>query len=253
MKNPKIHKTIVYWSKLPDDGIPYEIQMFMGHKIEKISNISDLNINTMDMIKTRTDFYSFCPAHHESRLNLFKINFPETFSVQLDENGSIIQTDDKEMPLIVQTLGNKPHQKRFTIQLKCPMMFYSEDKNIELELFPPYLHKTVAQEYGHVTVGRYNIHFWPRIITMEMLLWPGVTYFKCHENDPAMYIKFHSKFPVELRQFQPTPLISRIANACSRASMFSPFKSLDERYKQFKKLKMEDQLLADIKANLLPK
>ena len=49
-------------------------------------------------------------------------------------------------------------------------IFFSEE-NVNLEILPPYLHKTELQNHGVISTGEFNISRWFRPINFEFLLW----------------------------------------------------------------------------------
>jgi Uri superfamily endonuclease len=145
---------------------------------------------------------------------------------------------------------NNKDKIRMSLQFRLQYIFFTE-KNMELEILPPYLHKTEVSQYGHVASGKFNISKWFRAISIEYLLWPNTNMLSCLSSDVAMYLKFYSSIPVILKEFIPNEFIRQCANASASAMKITPKKSLDFRYSQFENSGLTSSIVKNIKGNLI--
>jgi len=242
MKRP----VVVYWACISSPQEWFEHKLILPKPKPLISDF--LGTDEEPDKESRSKKVLQCPAHKFSKSNMFSIQFPFDMKVYIKENGQI----EPGMPFssLWQTNENNKDKIRMSLQFRLQYIFFTE-KNMELEILPPYLHKTEVSQYGHVASGKFNISKWFRAISIEYLLWPNTNMLSCLSSDVAMYLKFYSSIPVILKEFIPNEFIRQCANASASAMKITPKKSLDFRYSQFENSGLTSSIVKNIKGNLI--
>ena len=231
---------IVYWSHLASEYKHPTINLLQNVPKKLLQNLA----------KNKHSFtraYTNCIALHNQMSNTFYVEFPFDIDIEIEDKNNIN--------------GNKSDWfnrnqvdhfvDRQTADLDMGWFFYSPEP-LELEILPPFAHKTEASKHGVVAHGSFDIGQWFRPIKATHILWEGINKFKAKENDPILYAKFHSKKQIILKQFIPTDKLLSYADACTNYSDVKYFKiSLKKRYDQFKISNMQKMVLKEIQNNLV--
>lgn len=199
------------------------------------------------------DYYeqtiSRCPAHQQSKNNVYYINSPLDFYYELDEFGTI--SHDQPYYFYINSVRKAQYDNRFTVNLSLQYIFFSEE-NVTLEILPPYLHKTELQNHGVISTGEFNISRWFRPINFEFLLWENEKNLRIKENEPMVYLKFHSDSKIILKEFKCTDTIFSQAHACAQHHhIYKPKQTLESRYKKFDQSNLKKVILKEIKNNII--
>jgi hypothetical protein len=127
-------------------------------------------------------------------------------------------------------------------------LFFSED-DIELELTPAYLHRSLSNDYGYVTAGSVNISKWFRAINATYQLWEGVNELKVKQGDPLMYVNFRTSNKVVLKQFEMTDRLRYMADATANFKSIFPMQPLESLYERFTRSNQHKLVLKEIRNN----
>lgn len=240
---------IVYWSTWANE------ETWSFYNLVKKSPFwlpqDHLNLHTD---KKRGQALLHCPAHQSAKTNTLVLNFPIDIHIVFDEKGMPI-VDNKYARFVNRNFDGSDHDDKMTnryyIQFAGAPIFFCED-DLEMEIFPPYLHDVSATQYGALTVGKFNIGKWFRPIYFDYMLWNGKREIVLKENDPAMYIRFHTNKRIILQEFKSTNFIYSTGRACESVSrQYKDRQSLQERYDLFGSGSTKKALLQEIKKNIL--
>jgi hypothetical protein len=105
--------------------------------------------------------------------------------------------------------------------------------------------------YGSIVPGQLDIGKWFRNITLEYNLWEGVDNFFIDKGEHLAYIEFDTNKKVELVRFKLNTELKTYLESTSSSSNWEPMVSIQERYERFKRTRMKDLVMKEIKANLL--
>lgn len=190
--------------------------------------------------------YHTCSAMHELAKNTFIIKAPFSAEIHLDDNGSI--KDSYFSGWFIPRIGS--FNNSFCVDFDLPYLFFSEEE-VNMQLTPPYMTKTLQQEYGFPAAVEFDISQWFRPLIITYQLWEEVNSFKIKENEPLIYITFDTNRPIILKQFNLTENLVNQATACMRYKRIRPFEPLKSLYSTFKATKMNQLILKEIKDNLI--
>lgn len=236
----------VYWSPTEVDGLRWSLLYEEPANILKeITPRKNLDVNY--------DSYLFCPSYKAIASNTFSLiapmrsefvyqeNFPgEQPYLEFPGRGGLGGSIDRRP-----TLNGSP-----LINVAMNWFFFCEEP-LEMEITPPYLHKTESSQYGAIVPGRVDIGQWFRSMNVEFQLWEDETELKIEAGQPIAYVRFLTDRPVELVRFTMTEKLEELAMACiTMPSTFGLLKSLQERYDRFNKTKTGSLVMKNIQENL---
>lgn len=228
---------IVYWCV--DSDIPVTNTGKEPSPLFK-SVVNDRNKNT-----DPSSSYYKCKSAQEMFNNTFILPSTEDLHI-IFSNGRLLQTRD--------SVKFKPRLPIFSdgpaVDYDSRWLFFSED-NINIQLTPPYFHKTKASEYATVLSGEFNISKWFRPIIPTFSLWDGVKELKVYKDDPIAYINFITDKKVILKEFKETDKIKQIMHDCVMMKERLPNLPLVENYNRFILNKKHKELIEEIKLNLV--
>jgi hypothetical protein len=228
-------KTIVYWT--------------MYTAIDRITK-SNLLFEPPQHIwstlpKDGTDSYRACQASHGFFKNTYVLNNALDLSVVLSDDGkTVVPNDGFVLP------KHPAYDGQHTITIDYAWLFFTED-DIELAMYPPYLHNPTTAKHGAVHAASYNISKWFRPIVPQYTLWKGVNTFEAKANEPLMYLDFKTDNKIQLQHFELTPEIYEIAAGSVSFKDLKHRVPMQDLYHRFTRSKRDKRLLQLIKQNLL--
>jgi len=196
-----------------------------------------------------------CPAHRSVKSDTLILDFPINIHVVFDEVGNPI-VENKYNNFINKDSGrtsthDDTMSNRYAVQFKGAPIFFCEE-SLDIELFPPYMHNVSSTQYGALTAGKFDIGQWFRPLYIDYMLWNNVREIILKEDEPCMYIKFHTNKRIKLQEFKYNDFIASVAWACENISKtYKDRQSLQQRYDLFGKDSLKKALLQEIKKNLL--
>jgi hypothetical protein len=133
-------------------------------------------------------------------------------------------------------------------------LFYSffAEESLEAEFTPPMMHPPQYTKYGTCIPGSFDIGQWFRPYPLELQMWNMKGELHLNQNEPLFYVHFNTDKKVNLQRFKMNGTISSYLDACSgTAKVWGMGSTLQERYDRFKRTRMKDLILKEIKQNLL--
>ena len=189
--------------------------------------------------------YVRCPATQSFMKNTYFARFPVDLDVTF-ENGV---AHGERSGLFMKR--KQDFQDKISTDIDYQWIFFAEE-SLEVEVLPPFGHKTEASQYGMIAMGGFDIGQWFRPVTANHILWEGETRFKAKEGEPMFYLRFKTNKQVILKPFYVTEKIYKLASSnVGFARYYKEGLSLAQRYERFKITKMRDMVLKEIKANLI--
>jgi len=128
---------------------------------------------------------------------------------------------------------------------------FCEEDSLEVELTAPYFEKAQHLQYGAVVPGRFDIAKWYRPINIEFNLWANQNYFSLDEDETMAYLSFKTDKQVKLVRYQMTEELVKIQRVVSDSATWNPKVPLSNRYQRFKRSRMKDIVLKEIKKNVV--
>jgi hypothetical protein len=197
-------------------------------------------------------FFS-CPASSSYLKNTYvfhsstDINYEYDFT---DENNAIIKSMINTQPELQimrpPTLKDKP-----MLFLKLGYIFFAEE-SLNLTFTPPFLSKPKYLQNGTIFAGTFDVSQWFRPYTMEMQMWEPKGQLIVQKNEPLFYITAETNKQIKLNGFKLNDKLFKYMTECVSAPQWQGKNlPLSKRYEIFKKKKMNEIILSEIKNNLL--
>jgi len=133
-------------------------------------------------------------------------------------------------------------------------LFYSlfSSEPLNAVFTPPMMHEPKYTKYGTCIPGEFDIGQWFRPYTLEMQMWKMQGEFHIEENEPIFYVRFDTQKKVNLKRFKMNSALNSYLIECSTTTnIWGMGVSLEKRYERFKRTKMRELILKEIKQNLL--
>ncbi len=141
------------------------------------------------------------------------------------------------------TLIDKP-----TVELQLHYIFFSEEP-LNMDITPPMFHRPRYTNYATPVPGSFDIGRWFRSFILEIQLWEAKGKLILEAGEPLFYASFSTDKKVKLQRFVYTEVLAQHANAC--VNFFKNEPSLEKRYDLFENTSMREQVLKEIKDNLV--
>jgi hypothetical protein len=205
------------------------------------------------LMKERTEYgehspsgYHSCGALHAKYKNTFTVNNPVHTRATFSEVGYAENTEHQALFATFAT----SFKDRMAFGYEFNWIFFSEEPLV-MEVTPPYMHQTLAQNHGVVASGEFDISSWFRPTVFVYHLWKGVKNFEMGEDEPMAYITFKTDRPVELVPFQLTEKLQVIAKTCLGYKDIRPRTPLSHLYSKFKETQMDKIVLKEVLENTI--
>ena len=250
MSKNKKEKITVYWSPW---SLPERAASMMLIDFKPTPLMSDIqkkrakNPTIPPSSSLQGGNYQACSALHTFAKNMFILKSPISAEVELNENGTIIK-DSIFSTWFYERISSV--ENSFSLDLDIGWLFFSEE-TLSIEITSPHMHKTAYQDYGFTPAAQMDISSWFRPVPAIFQLWENVKKFKIQENEPILYIKFDTDKEIEFKRFIITPGIFNKSLACTNHKETFKFQTLEKLYKIFNSGGLKDQLLKEIKENLI--
>ncbi len=184
-----------------------------------------------------------CPAIRGKHANTFFSTFPYDLEVMFEDKLITNRTE-----VIEQRTGL--YENSYAFNWHYNRIFFSPIPQI-METSPAFLHQTSYAQYGHAPSGGFDIGRWFRPSAPTFQLWSGVKQFKAQKGEAHLYFNFPSENKIELKQFQMTEDLYRIANENVILKLYAPKQPLEFMYNNFTESQRNEEVLKEIEANLL--
>jgi hypothetical protein len=192
--------------------------------------------------------YRLCAGASSLLKNTFVVINPKTATVTL--SGPVDNAQIETTNFGAWIINNPALKNRYRIDYDFGWVFFSEE-SLEINVTPPYMHKTSAQETGQLASGRFNIGKWFRPANLTYILWENENTLTLTEGEPAMYFEFLTDKKVVLKQFEMVQELNSITNQVTGSITLSPKETLTQRYARFIRSNRHKRVLKLIKNNLL--
>jgi hypothetical protein len=236
----------VYWAPV-HHGInnpPRDFNMFY-YDIESL--LVYLNKNKA-LTEDKKNTFLRCPSFISLNKNTFILENPLDSHIKIE--GS------KIVPVIQSNIGfNFDHEpsifKNPLIVYDMKWVFFTEEDELEMELTSPYFSNAPHMQYGSIVPGGFDIGKWFRHIALEYNLWNDGTEMKIDKGEPLAYVSFKTDKKVELVRFKMNLDLKTYAQSAANSSKWEPMVPLVERYERFKRTRMKNLVMKEIKENIL--
>ena len=195
-----------------------------------------------------------CPAVNGLFTNLFVVRstFDDTFDlpVNLEEYliANNLRVDVKSKLSLIHRRDSLKGYVNFEYNLGW--QFFADEPlmaTFTAPFYPPH-----APASGVILAsGEFNIGSWYRSFNLDYHIPLNTQQLSFKENDPLFYIKLHTDKNVVFKRYLNTPILNNLKKELGQSSGFMPFKTLQNRYQLARKTKAIEQILFEIKRNVV--
>jgi len=195
--------------------------------------------------------YLLCPVASKKFKNTFVITQPHDSSYFYDftDSDNPIVSPTSKMSIGCEVKRPATIKSGPTLEFYLRYIFFSEE-SLNARFTPPMFHPAKHTNYGTAVPGTMDVGSWFRPYPLEMQLWGQSGEIKFEEDEPLFYVEFDTDREIVLKRFNFTEDLHNYAKHC--VTFYSQEYSLLKRYNQFKRTKMNELILKEIKNNVLP-
>jgi hypothetical protein len=156
-------------------------------------------------VTTPASNYSFCPAFKDVIKNTFVIKSSYDFKIGWNESGFYVETKRFPQEFFNSVIHPKSEEDGLLSIVSPSLIMFAED-SLEMELLPPYMHKTLN---GHFVVpGKFNIgkHFRKLECSIHYYNYDNI---QVKEGDPLFYVKFLTDEKITFKRFTMSDTLMR--------------------------------------------
>lgn len=195
------------------------------------------------------DTFIKCPAVSSKMKNIFVFNnLVKNHTTYVDDH---VYYDNPEMLQTPSSILHQPTLKNnMLVNFEYSLLLFSEE-SVMASMTSPYFHNVESSKYGAIVPGQFDIGKWYRPFNAEFNLWDGVNELKINHDEPLMYIEFYTDKKIRLHRYQVTKRLSTIALSLIQLNPLPRFSKLTEKYDIFKRAGLRNQILREIKSNIV--
>ena len=204
-----------------------------------------------------------CPAGTDLQKNIFvfKNTFDNSFNISYEDSKKIYEhsVNDPQFPFFVKTDSSLPikverastFKNCINIGYNLSWLFFASEPVIA-RFTPPYSPPHTPASGAFLASGQFDIGQWYRTFNLDYHVPIKDTVFSFKENDPLFYLEIFTNKKVIFKRYILTDYLSALGKEASIApKLFGNFKPLAERYLAAKNALIPNQVLTEIKKNLV--
>lgn len=237
------NETLIYWAPAFENNQPIDWNILYTDLESLHDSLRDKKSDT----RPNQNFF-YCPAFTNVTKSTFTVRNPIQSHFKIQNQNEVIPTSKNH---ISSTIFHPPSiENCATMIYGLKWIFFSEE-DVEMTLTSPYFSQSQHLQYGSVVPGRIKINSWFRAINLEFNLWPNVNEFKVEENETIAYFNFNTDKNIKLVRFEMNQKLHQYSNAGIQSTVWESWVPLKKRYDRFKKSRMNELVLKEIKNNIL--
>lgn len=245
-------KLTIYWAPAHALGTQYEFSHLYPFPV---SLYEDIAPQKADLKENRDDFLR-CPAVSNKLKKTFVFRSTTNTHVKVVDGQYVSywvtsEEDKRRHQTTVELLHQPTLQNRILLNYLHPVVFFAEADSLMMSLTPPYFHQTEHSKYGVIVPGEFDIVNWFRPINFEFQLWEGIDELIVPAGEPLGYVDFQTNMQIELRRFNMTNNLGKVASSLIHVSPHRRYAKLSEKYKLFRNARISQGILREIRDNLV--
>jgi hypothetical protein len=254
---------IIYWAPATYESTDESWSLLYPEPVSLYSQVNKLRDS-----KVGTDNVYACPAFKDLTNNVFVfknpvenvVTFPEGFlkeSIEEIENTPNFSTNSipfgsrLKSRIFLNVLRKSSFEDHANVFYNFMWLFVAEESVIAKSTSPYYPHSSPA-EGAMLSMGQFDIGQWFIPFQLDYHIPMSTEKMTFLEGDDLFYLHILTDRPVIFKRFMRTPTIAKLHLECgAAAARYGSFKSLTERYQMAKKAKLKEQLMHEIKKNVV--
>jgi hypothetical protein len=263
MKNSK-EPLVIYWAPAAYESDLDSWSLLYPAPVSLSSEVNSLRSPE----KLGGDNLYACPAHRDTTNNIFVfknaveniINFPEGFLKAAAEEmskspnyvtNSIPFGSELQSRVYLNVLRKSSFDGYANVLYNMAWLFVAEDPVIA-KFTPPYYPHSAPADGAMLSIGQFDIGQWFRSFQLDYHIPLSTDKLSFYEEDPLFYMQVLTDRPVVFKRFMRTTKIANLHLELGAASVrYGLFRPLTEKYAMAKNAKVKEQLMHEIKQNLV--
>ena len=255
---------IIYWAPAAYENEQDSWSMLYPEPVSLSSQVNAMRNSD----KLSSDNIYACPAHRDTTNNIFVIKnaveniitFPEgylksvTEEISRQENyitNSIPFGSELQSRVYLNVLRKSSFEGYANVLYNMAWLFVAEDSVIA-KITPPYYPHSAPADGALLSIGEFDIGQWFRSFQLDYHIPLSTDKLTFYEEDALFYLHIDTDRPVIFKRFIRTTKIANLHLECGAASSrYGLFRSLNEKYAMAKNAKIKEQLMHEIKQNVV--
>lgn len=129
--------------------------------------------------------------------------------------------------------------------------FFFCEEDLEMSFTAPYFPAKSPIEDALLASGSFNIGSWLRPLNLEYYVPLGARKFSIQQDEPLAFVKFDTDRPIVFKRFVLTKKLANIVTEIVESDRYRFLNNLLKRYNLFKKSRMKELILSEIRQNLV--
>jgi hypothetical protein len=205
--------------------------------------------STKSLMDPQSSNFFSCPAFTSLSKNVFILENPISTSLIIDENKTIKYRSEDYVKSWIAHPESINNNTLFVYDLQW--VFFTEDDSLNMKLTSPYFSNSQHMKYASVVPGQFDIGKWFRNVGLEYNLWNGIREFEVKKGEHLAYVEFQTEKKVELVRFKLNLELKTYLESTSSSSGWEKKIPLKDRYERFRRTRMKDLILKQIKNNIV--
>jgi hypothetical protein len=247
----------VYWAPAP--YVTEENSWTQAYP-EPVSLLSELNKERNKNNKNKDAKNMFaCPSYVDAMKNVFVLKSALDDIIKIPDHLHVldIPTDryplqyESESKLLAVLARETSINNHVNIAYNLGWLMFA-DEPLEARFTAPYFPAHTPGEGAILAAGQMDIGQWYRDYEIEYHVPQGTDELVIKENQPLAYVQFMTDKKIILKRYNLTPVLRNIASECAESGLrYGRFKTLAQRYAMGKRALLPEQVLNEIKKNLV--
>jgi len=200
--------------------------------------------------KNNSMFY--CPAFSDLARRTFLLTNGMESGFEFDDQGQLRAVTRSNISCTVPRVPSMLNRRHLAYNMRW--IFFSADP-VALTLLPPYFHAPAHCAQGNIVPGHIqDISSYFRVMNMEFVLRAHHTSLHLAADDALAYVQFDPPEPggrIELQRFEITDRLRSYARSCHTSTEWEPWIPFLDRLRRFRASGLRQQVLREIRANLI--
>lgn len=198
-----------------------------------------------------------CPVVSNLTKNVFVLENPLDISAVYDRKTNRFNLTNTQHPISPGFYLSfaKQHEPSIDENLlfvyELQWIFFTEEPSLNMTLTSPYFSYAPHMQYGSIVPGSFDIGKWFRNLNLEFNIWNNKNELHVKEGEPLAYVHFDTDKTVELVRFNLNTQLKTYIDSIAKMSSYEPRVPLLGRYERFKRTRMKDLIMKEIKANIV--
>lgn len=199
-----------------------------------------------------TDISNFfrCPTVTGLTKNIFVLENPLDVNVNFDRKSNKVKpSSGLQLNFVNHHEPSVDQNLLLTYELKW--IFFTEEPSLNMTLTSPYFSYSPHTQFASIVPGTIDIGQWFRNINLEFNIWNNKDELQIKAGEHISYVHFDTDKTVELVRFNLNTQLKTYIDSVAKMSSYEPRVPLLARYERFKRTRMKDLIMKEIKANIV--